>query len=443
MAIEFRTHDAAGGGVSVSETTRCIQSNRATIASAVAATAYADGPIGWFSIDRSAPLTTVTTILKLAETVRRKADTLIVIGIGGSNRGAVAAINALQRRLSSPVTVLFAGDTLSGSSLEKALHAVRTRSVMLNVIAKDFNTVEPGITFRILRQALQERYGDAYRERVIATGSRSEGQLHPLAMHHGWHFLDFPSDIGGRYSVLSAVGLLPMAVAGVDIEAMLEGARAMERQLKATVLEDNPAVRYAVARRLLVDKGCAIESLVVHEPDLTALARWWVQLFGESEGKTEGVLFPTFFSYSEDLHAIGQFVQQGPKTIVETYLKLFHAPSSIVVKHSHDVRDNFDYMDGKAFDALNQAVYRAALEAHRNDGRPCLELECRSHIDASTLGALFYFFMFSVSISASLLKVNPFDQPGVELYKGNLYAALGKQAAVQHGAGCTAPFGGA
>lgn len=299
--------------------------------------------------------------------------------------------------------------------------------MVLNVIAKDFNTVEPGIWFRMLRLAMQDKYGPSYNERIVAIGSRGPGQLFELAKLHGYAYLPFPKDIGGRFSALSPVGLFPMAVAGLDVEKILEGARRVEQQIKKPPIEENSAVRYAVLRNLIREKGIQIESLIFFEPDLLALSRWWIQLFAESEGKTDNVLFPVGFSYSEDLHAVGQYVQEGPRVILETFLNLNYQTEEILIEPSEDVIDGFSYLDDKPFSVLNKSVYRSALKAHSDDGVPCCELSINSSLDEQELGSLFWFFLFSAYLSATLLDVNPFDQEGVESYKKNMYAELGKK----------------
>ncbi|MEI6876908.1 MAG: glucose-6-phosphate isomerase, partial [Spirochaetota bacterium] len=329
------------------------------------------------------------------------------------------------RKRRSPTRIVWAGDSLSAARLRDVLEILRNSSVVLNVIAKDFNTVEPGIAFRVLRQALIEKYAADHAGRIIVTGSRGPGQLFDLALGQGYRFLDFPPSIGGRFSVLSAVGLFPMAVADIDIGQVVDGAKECEASVKGAEPLHNDAVRYAVMRNLLFSKGFTVESLVVFEPDLVPLARWWTQLFAETEGKNENAIFPTWFNYSEDLHAVGQYVQQGRRCIIETFLGMFHADPDFTIGESRDVLDGFGYLDGRRFDELNLAVYGAALEAHAKDGVPCFEMATRG-IGEKELGTLFYFFMFSCYLSATLLGVNPFTQDGVEAYKGNLYRILGK-----------------
>jgi glucose-6-phosphate isomerase len=222
------------------------------------------------------------------------------------------------------------------------------------------------------------------------------------------------------------VGLFPLAVAGVDIQNLLKGAFAMQQKVRTIQGIGNPAIGYAILRSLIRKKGIILESLVTFEPDLQHFTRWWIQLFAETEGKTDQVLFPIGFSYSEDLHAVGQYVQQGPRILLETFLDLHYAETNCMIKPSNDVVDGFSYMDGKPFSLLNKAVYQAALEAHSKDGIPCIELKSDCSLNAESLGGLFYFFLFSAYLSARLLGVNPFDQEGVEQYKRNMYAGLGK-----------------
>lgn len=376
--------------------------------------------LGWYDIEA----TPLDRIEAEAARVRSLADVMIVIGIGGSNRAAVAAYEALAPK-GEGIALHFSGDSLSERSLEEALSLVRQHSVVLNVIAKDFNTLEPGITFRILRDALKRKYGSSYTTRIVATGSSGAGQLHPLCERWGWSFLPFPADIGGRFSAFSAVSLFPLAVAGIDVRAMARSASSMLSSLRDQDPAANPAVRYAVLRSLVWAKGIRVEALGIFEPALQALGRWWIQLFAESEGKCDHALLPTLFSYSEDLHAVGQYVQQGPRIILETFLDLSYPASGLMIAPSLE-DDGFSYLDGKAFASLNRGVYRAALEAHHRDGVACIELGVDRGLDEVSLASLMAFFLFSAYLSARLVGVHPFTQDGVELYKRNMYAVLGK-----------------
>ena len=381
--------------------------------------------LGWFNLPSQLD-EYLAPIHEAAEKIKTTATHLIVVGIGGSNRGSMAAIQSLSHQISSPVTITYAGDSLSQMHLQEALELVEKENVAINVIAKDFNTLEPGITFRLLRTALEKKYGAEYHKRVFVTGSKGPGQLYDVATNHGYHFLDFPDSFGGRFSVLSAVGLLPMAVAGVDLYRLFHGAQAAEHYLKSTEPEKNQGVIYAVTRNLLFQKNFTLESLVLFEPDLLHLGRWWVQLFAESEGKTEKAIFPVSFMYSDDLHAVGQYVQEGRRCIAETYLKLFHPNKPLVIPESPVVADGFNYLSGKEFQFLNETVYQAALEAHKNDGIPCTQFISETTICPEIIGYFFYYSFFVCYLSCVLLEVNPFDQEGVEGYKRNMYALLGK-----------------
>ncbi len=407
---------------------RAIDARSELIGPVLAGPARDAGMLGWLAVGEAMPEPALAALRDEAARARELADTLVLVGIGGSNRGALAAIGALGRRVASPARVVCAGDSLSASALREVLATARRESVVLDVVAKDFNTLEPGIAFRLLREAMIERHGEACGERILVTGSRGAGQLLELARAQGYRSLEFPASIGGRFSVLSAVGLFPMAFAGLDVGALLEGARDAERALRHASrdsLRENPAVRYAVARNLLAARGFVVEGLAAFEPDLAPFGRWWTQLFAETDGKCGEAVFPTFLAYSEDLHAVGQFVQQGRRCLFETFLGLFHEASELAINPSGKVRDGFEYLDGKPFDLLNRTVREAALEAHSAGGVPCLELSC-GELREESLGALFYFFMLSAYLSASLLGVNPFTQDGVEGYKRSMYRRLGK-----------------
>jgi len=262
------------------------------------------------------------------------------------------------------------------------------------------------------------------RSQLIATGSDGSGQLHELSKQYGYTFLPFPEDMAGRFSVLSAVGFLPMAVAGVDIKKVIQAAVDAEKELKATQVFENMAVQYAVCRNLLFKKGFVIENLVTLEPSMAFFARWWSQLFGESEGKGQQSIFPTFSSYSEDLHAIGQYIQDGTRMVMETFLDARFENPEIRIEPSL-VKDGFDYLNFKDFDSLNRAVYEAAFVAHKNGGVPCFQFHY-GKICEEMFGEFFYLFMISCCISALMINVNPFGQAGVEAYKKKMYQLLGK-----------------
>lgn len=377
--------------------------------------------LGWFAPARweSDPL--LETIERLAEIIRQEAAVFVLVGVGGSNRGAQAVIETLGDR---KVEIVYAGDNLSAQALKSVKQRIHGRSTILNVIAKDFNTLEPGIAFRMLRQQMQDEYGSEAADRIVVTGSAGPGQLAELAEIADYSFLPFPADLGGRWSVLSPVGLLPIAVSGVDLRALLGGASAAAAELQAAPVAENPAAQYAVARNALCAQGFAIENLVSFEPSLSYFGRWWSQLFAESEGKRGRGIFPIASNYSEDLHASGQYIQQGKRLIFETFLDARFAHPELAIPLSRVV-DGYGYLDLAPYDSLNTAVYQAAYQAHVAGGVPCLQWQC-GEITPALFGELFYTFMLSCCLSAELIGVDPFGQPGVEEYKKNMYRLLGK-----------------
>ena len=372
-------------------------------------------------MSKSGPVKNGLTNTRLwPEKCKKKADVLVVIGIGGSNQAARAVVDAIKER--SETKIVWAGNSISAHSIQEALHEVAGKSIYIDVIAKNFETLEPGIAFRALRDYMRQAYGDEYADRVICTGTQGS-HLEELAHKHGYKFLPFPDDIGGRFTAMSPVGLFPMAVAGMDIRAMAEGAKKMRSRLISESAETNVALKYAAIRNLLYKKGFRMEMLSFFEPRFFRFAKWWMQLFGESEGKNGKGLYPLFGNFSEDLHSIGQFIQDGTCVIFETFLDVSNSGASYVV-HADDVDDRFDYLDGKDFDEVNRAAFDATVDAH-SIKFPCMKLTV-SAFEEETFGALFYFFEFVCYLSGSLLGVNPFDQPGVEAYKQRMFKTLGK-----------------
>jgi glucose-6-phosphate isomerase len=417
------TFDLAGARdhLSQAEISQAIDAHAASFARLLSAGSVPPEDRGWLTPSRWQVDPLMDQVQALADKIRADGEVFVLIGVGGSNRGAQSVIEALgDRRLE----ILYAGDNLSARDLQNTLAKIQGRSVYLNLIAKDFNTLEPGIAFRVLRQYMERAYGAASQARIIVTGSQGEGQLHPLSQACGYTYLPFPADMGGRFSVLSAVGLLPIAVAGVDIRQVIQGASKAEQELKSLPLADNPAVQYAAARNLLYEKGFVIENLVIMESGMFNFARWWSQLYGETEGKNQRCIFPTTSLYSEDLHAIGQYIQEGKRMVMETFLEARYTTPEFIIQPSQ-VEDGFAYLDHRPFDDMNTAVYQAALSAHREGGVPCFEFHC-DVIKPQLFGELFYFFMLSCCFSATLIGVNPFGQPGVEVYKQNMYRVLGK-----------------
>ena len=382
--------------------------------------------LGWLSVDEAAGPERVDFLLEQAARVRADADAFVVIGIGGSNQAARAVVKAL--RPENGPAILWAGNTISACETARLLKELDGyQSVYIDCIAKNFETLEPGISFRVLRRYLEQRYGQAEAaKRIFATGTPGS-TLHQLCIDNGYTFLTFPERIGGRYSVGSDVGLFPMAVAGVDVKALVQGMRDMRDQLHAAPAGENLALRYACLRKWMLEQGLSLEMLAFFEPRLDYFAKWWIQLFAESEGKDGTGLYPVVSSNSEDLHSIGQFIQQGSPILFETFVTVRARDASVVLPAT-DKKDYFDYLTGRDFWDINDTARRATMRAHSEGGIPCLELSIPA-IDAHTLGELFYFFLFSCYLSCRLVGVNPFNQPGVESYKGYMFKNLGKPGA--------------
>ena len=379
------------------------------------------GSLGWHEVEKWAGDGRLREYEYLADEVKANADALVVIGIGGSNQAARAVYEALGRK--SGTEIIWAGNTISPASINAVLQSLEDKkNIYIDCIAKNFETLEPGITFRVMRDFLRKRYGKDYASHVIVTFTEGTAAW-KMALEKEYSILPFPSDIGGRYTALSPVGLFPLAVAGLDIRAIAEGSAEMEKFLKNDISSSNIALRYATARTELYAKGKVVELLSYFEPRFFRFAKWWKQLFGESEGKDGKGLLPMDTCYSEDLHSLGQFVQDGTPMLFETFLDVGRKDSSYVL-HNDDVEDGFSYLDGKDFWEINKAAYKATLSAHSRRF-PCLVIDVPS-LDEKNFGALFYFFQFACYISCNITGVNPFDQNGVEAYKRDMFRLLGK-----------------
>ena len=356
-----------------------------------------------------------------ADEIRKSADAFVLVGVGGSNQAARAVIKALQR----PGTpeIIYAGNTLSAPALQKVLRQLNDkRSIYINVIAKNFETLEPGSHFRVLRKYLERRYTkEGAAQRIILTGTYGS-RLEEIAKENGYTFLEFPVPVGGRYSVLTPVGLFPMAVAGIDIPLLLQGALRMKELLQG---DDHPAIQYAALRQTLYRQKFDIEVLASFEPQLEYYAKWWVQLFGESEGKEKQGIFPTAVNYSEDLHSLGQYMQDGRRNLMETFLSVGEPDGSVVVEPDPGFGDRFDYLDNMDFLEINRAAEAATIRAHFEGGVPCFRL-LLPRLDEFSFGQIFYFFMIACAISGKTAGINPFDQEGVEAYKRSMFRMLGK-----------------
>lgn len=383
-------------------------------------TKYQDS-LGWLNVSEWAGEAALTNIIEKADKVRIDADVFVLVGVGGSNQAARAVIEALQN-FNGP-EILYAGNNISAHYVNQLLKKLEGKSVYINVIAKNFETLEPGIGFRVLRKYLEDRYGLEANKRITLTGTQ-ESRLHEIALENSYDFLIFPDNIGGRYSVLSDVGLFPMAVAGIDVKALVEGAKDMQSNLYNCDSKENIALIYATYRNLLLQKGYNIEMMAFFEPQLHYFSKWWIQLFAESEGKENKGIYPVAVDYSEDLHSVGQYVQDGQKIIFETFIDIATQNASVVLSKDH-VDDRFDYLNGKDFWDINKAAFEATIGAHGDSGIPCLKLSLPS-LNEYYFGQMFYLFEFACYISGSILGVNPFDQPGVENYKGYMFKKLGK-----------------
>ena len=376
--------------------------------------------VGWFCPDVTASEDVLRRIEEKAEQIRRQKAVFVLIGVGGSNNAARAVVESLM--LPKQVEVVYAGNSTAPSAIRDVYRRMEGREVYLNIIAKNFETLEPGSVFKLLRGYLYERYGREAASHIIATGTPGS-QLEQLCRTHGWDFFAFPKDVGGRYSAITNVGLLPMAVAGVNIRELVAGALEMKQELLSADADRNDALRYAAVRSILYEKGYRVELLTHFEPRMRWFAKWWIQMYGESEGKQGKGLVPASCEYSEELHSMGQFLQEGTPTVIETFLNM-QEPDPGPVFVDDGIRDGFAYLHGKHFAELNNAAFEAAMEAH-SAHVPCLEIRT-ADFGERTFGAMFFFFMLSCVFSCRMINVNPFDQPSVEAYKKRMFSALGK-----------------
>ncbi len=380
------------------------------------------GMLGWLDL----PLAARGEIARLTDAAKRiqdENDCLVVVGIGGSYIGARAAIEALPRE--APFPVLFAGVNLSPEYHERLFARLEGKRFALCVISKSGTTLEPAIAFRILRNKLVDRFGEAgARTRIVAVTDRESGALRRMAAKESYADFAIPAGVGGRFSVLSPVGLFPCAVAGIPVRDLLDGsAAALDRFTRNDAAND--AVRYAALRHLLLRGGMAIEVLSTFHPELASLCEWWKQLAGESEGKNGLGLFPASTVMSTDLHSLGQYLQEGPRSILETFLSAAEPRADLAIPADADDEDGLNYLAGRRLSEVNRTALDGTREAHAAGGIPVLTIETES-IDPASVGGLFIFFEIAISISARLLGVNPFDQPGVEEYKRRMFKLLGK-----------------
>ena len=384
---------------------------------------------GWVHLPRDYDKEEFARIQAAAKKIQKQSQVLVVIGIGGSYLGARAVIEVIKsnnydlKKKDTP-DIFFAGNGLSTDALLELLELIGDRDFSVNVISKSGTTTEPAVSFRIFKGLLEEKYGkDGARERIYATTDKARGALKGLADTEGYEEFVVPDDVGGRYSVLTAVGLLPIAVAGVDIEALMAGARQAMDELAAPGL-DNPAWQYAAARHVLYEQGKRIEVLAGYEPRFRFFAEWWKQLYGESEGKDGKGLFPASVEFTADLHSMGQYIQDGERVMFETVVS-FVPDGEYAIPNDPANGDGLNFLSGKPLAFVAEQAMRGTILAHVDGGVPNVLIEM-PQISAQSVGYLIYFFEYVCGLSGHLLEVNPFNQPGVEAYKKNMFALLGK-----------------
>lgn len=389
--------------------------------------------LGWIDLPEEYDREEFARIKKAAAKIQADSEVLVVVGIGGSYLGARAAIEFLldsfynltakARKLPQ---IFFAGNSISSRYLQDLLSVIGERDFSVNIISKSGTTTEPAIAFRVLKEKLEEKYGkEGAAKRIYATTDKARGALKQLADEEGYEEFVVPDEVGGRFSVLTAVGLLPIAAAGLDIDALMQGAAKMRKLCIETPYEKNDAVRYAALRNILHRKGKLIEIVANYEPGCHYVAEWWKQLYGESEGKDQRGIFPAAVDLTTDLHSMGQFIQDGSRILMETVLDLEKSPAEIVLKEEKADTDGMNYLKGKTVEFVNRSAMNGTLLAHTDGNVPCMRIGVPAQ-DEDSLGQLFYFFEFACGVSGYLLGVNPFNQPGVESYKKNMFALLGK-----------------
>ncbi|MBR6407986.1 MAG: glucose-6-phosphate isomerase [Clostridia bacterium] len=387
--------------------------------------------IGWVDLPVNYDKEEFARIKAAAEKIKSDSDVLIVIGIGGSYLGARAAIEFIKSpnyNLLSKKTpeIYFTGNNISSTALHELLSICEGKDISVNIISKSGTTTEPAISFRIFKSLLEEKYGkEEAARRIYATTDKAKGTLKELSDAEGYETFVVPDDVGGRFSVLTAVGLLPIAVAGCDIDSIMHGAAAAREAYNSTDLDENDCYKYAALRNILYRKGKAIEMLVGYEPNLLMINEWWKQLYGESEGKDNKGLFPASANFSTDLHSLGQYIQDGVRELFETVLLIKKPKYDVVIKENADNADGLNFLAGKTMSYVNEKAFQGTLLAHSDGNVPNIVIEIDDSEEFS-YGYLTYFFEKACAISGYMLGVNPFNQPGVESYKKNMFALLGK-----------------
>ncbi|MBQ9234725.1 MAG: glucose-6-phosphate isomerase [Lachnospiraceae bacterium] len=390
--------------------------------------------LGWIDLPVDYDKEEFDRIKKAAAKIQSDSDVLVVIGIGGSYLGARAAIEALRHSFYNSVTkevrktpeIYYCGNNISSTYLANLMDAIADKDFSVNVISKSGTTTEPAIAFRIFKKKLEAKYGkEEAAKRIYATTDKAKGALKTLATEEGYETFVVPDDVGGRFSVLTAVGLLPIAVSGADIDKLMQGAANAREYCINDEFDNNDAMKYAAVRNVLHEKGLGMEILANYEPSLHYVSEWWKQLYGESEGKDGKGIFPTAVDLTTDLHSLGQFIQEGTQNHYETVINVLNSRETVIMEEEPVDLDGLNYLTGQTVDFVNKCAMNGTILAHVDGGIPNIRVDI-DKIDELTIGELFYVFEFACGVSGYVLGVNPFNQPGVESYKKNMFALLGK-----------------
>ena len=388
--------------------------------------------VGWLNLPTNYDREEFAKIKKSAEKIRKDSEVFVVIGIGGSYLGARAVIEALTNTFYNicpnrkTPQIFFAGNNMSPNYLNDLIECIENKDISINVISKSGTTTEPAIAFRIFREFMESKYGiDEARKRIYVTTDKEKGALKQLSNEEEYETFVIPDNIGGRYSVLTAVGLLPIAVAGIDINKLMYGAKVAEDKYNENSVKYNECYQYAVARNILYSKGKTTEILVNYEPKMQYFTEWWKQLYGESEGKEGKGIFPAGVTFTTDLHSLGQYIQEGKRNLFETVIAIENSATDITIKRDADNIDGLNFVADKTMDYVNKKAMEGTIEAHITGEVPNIKITM-DKLDEETLGELIYFFELACAMSGKILGVNPFNQPGVEEYKKNMFKLLGK-----------------
>lgn len=390
--------------------------------------------LGWVDYPVNYDLNEFERVKKAASKIQSDSDILIVVGIGGSYLGAKAAIEALSHSFHNELCkdsrkapkIYFAGNNISSTYLRHLLDVMDNKEISINVISKSGTTTEPAIAFRILKKYMENKYGkEKAKDRIYATTDKSKGALKELADSEGYETFVIPDDVGGRFSIFTPVGMLPIAAAGIDIDKIMDGAKEAREEYSNDNMEENYCYQYAAVRNILHNKGKDIELLVNYEPSLQYVSEWWKQLYGESEGKDQKGIFPASVNFSADLHSMGQYIQDGKRHLFETVLNVETPELELKIEENEENLDGLNYLAGKTIDFVNKKAFEGTLLAHLDGGVPNIIINIPK-MDEYNFGKLIYFFEKACGISGYMLGVNPFNQPGVESYKKNMFALLGK-----------------